>query len=224
MEHKIPEYRAIDMESWPRRDHFRYYRTVLKCGYSLTGRLDVTDLVETARARGLRTYPCFLYVIARTVNSMDEMKMMLTPEGEPGVWERVHPNFTIFHQEDKTFSDLWTEYHPSFVRFYQGYQEVMERYGAGRGVKLRTDQPPNFFCVSCVPWMDYTGYATHSVGEPALFPIVTFGKYTLADGRYTMPVTVTVSHAAADGYHTSEFFRLLQENLDRFREGDLAEL
>ena len=216
MEQKKPEYRLIDQTTWPRREHFAYYRTQLKCGYSLTGRVDVTVLVNCAQARGLRKYGCFLYVISKTVNEMDAMKMMVTAEGEPGIWNEVHPNFTVFHQDDQTFSDLWTEYHGAFEDFYRGFEQTLKRFGDCHGVKGRPGQPANFFCTSCVPWMDYTGYSTHSQGEPALFPIIAFGKYTWQDGRCTMPVTVTISHASADGYHTSMFFRGLQENLNRF--------
>ena len=50
-----------------------------------------------------------------------------------------------------------------------------------------------------------------------MFPIIDFGKYTQQDGRYTLSAAVTISHAAADGYHTSLFFKKLQENLDAFQ-------
>ena len=213
---KDATYKLIDLERWPRREHFQYYREKLKCGYSLTGRVDVTALIKYAREKELKKFPCFMYVICRSVNELDEMKMMVTPEGMPGIWEEVHPNFTVFHPEDETFTDLWMEYYPSLPEFYHSFQETIARFGNCRGIKGRPGQPPNFFCVSCVPWMDYTGYASHSVGEPALFPIVTFGKYTLSEGRYTMPVTVTISHAAADGYHTCKLFQKLQEILDEF--------
>lgn len=218
MKPKMPGYRLIDQSTWPRREHFSYYRTRLKCGYSLTGRVDVTELVQCAQERGLRKYGCFLYVISKTVNEMESMKMMVTAEGAPGIWDEVHPNFTVFHQDDETFSDLWTEYDPEFEGFYRGFEKTLEQYGSCHGVKGRPEQPANFFCTSCVPWMDYTGYATHSQGEPAMFPIVTFGKYTWQDGRCGMPVTVTISHAAADGYHTSMFFQKLQKNVEQFPE------
>lgn len=222
MESKFPGYRRIDMETWPRREHYRYYRGTLKCGYSLTARLDVTEAVAFARTHGRRFYGCFLYAAARTVNEMEEMKLMTAPDGALGIWDTVHLNFTVFHEDDKTFSDLWTEYHPEFEVFYREFQRVVDTYGAVHGVKGRPGQPPNFFCASCVPWLDYTGFATSSVGEPALFPIVTFGKYTEAEGTYTLPVTVTISHAAADGYHTSLFFHKLQENLREFGGGGPA--
>lgn len=217
MNSELPGYRKIDLETWPRREHYRYYREFLKCGYSLTTRLDVTAAVAFAHARGKRFYGCFLYAAARAVNSVDEMKLMTAADGAPGVWEEVHLNFTVFHQDDQTFSDLWTEYDPDFETFYQKWEQVLETYGGCHGVKGRPGQPANFFCISCVPWMDYTGFNSYAAGEPALFPIITFGKYTRDDaGRCTLPVTVTISHAAADGYHVSRLFQILQERLDDF--------
>lgn len=216
METSFPGYQKIDPETWPRREHYRYYRERLKCGYSLTARLDVTEALGFARRRGRRFYGCMLYAAAKTVNEMPEMKLMTAPDGTPGVWDAVHVNFTVFHEDDKTFSDLWTEYRPDFETFYREFCRVVETFGASHGVKGRPGQPPNFFCVSCVPWLDYAGFTTHSVGEPALFPIVTYGKYTEERGRYTLPATLTISHAAADGYHSSLFFQNFQENLRRF--------
>ena len=218
MEHKLPQYRPIELSAWPRREHYEYYRTKLKCSYSLTRKMDVTALVRCAQERELGKYACFIYVIARTVNGMDEMKMMCTPDGTPGIWERVHPNVTVFHEDDKTFTDLWTEYEGDFSAFYSQFRNTMETWGDCHGVKGRPGQPVNFFCVSCIPWMDYTGYATQSAGEPPLFPIVTFGKYVWEGARCVMPVTLTISHAASDGYHSCMFFQGLQENLDQFEQ------
>lgn len=53
-------------------------------------------------------------------------------------------------------------------------------------------------------------------GRPNLFPIVTFGKYVEEDGRRKLSAALTISHAAADGYHASMFFERLQEVLDEF--------
>lgn len=213
-----PAYRKINLETWPRREHFQYYRNIVVCGYSLTARVDVTEALDFARRTGKRFYGCLLYAAACSVNEMDEMRMMVTPEGDPGIWDVVHPNFTVFHEDDKSFSDLWTEYRPDFPDFYQGFEEVLTLYGGNHGIKGRPGQPGNFFCASCVPWLDYTGYATHSAGAPALFPILTFGRYTPEDGRYTLPVTLTISHAAADGYHASQLFQKLSQNFQAFRE------
>lgn len=49
MEQNYPAYRAIRMDTWPRREHFAYYRRQIRCGYSLTVRMDVTKLAAFAK-------------------------------------------------------------------------------------------------------------------------------------------------------------------------------
>lgn len=212
----LPPYQNIHFDTWPRREHFTYYRTALLCGYSLTKRLDVTAAVSYARTQRKRLYGCLLYAVSKTVNEQDAMRMMTDADGAPGIWQVSHPCFTVFHEDDHTFSDLWTTYDPDFSRFYAEFERVLATYGDCHGIKGRSNPPANFFCCSCVPWLDYTGYATHAQGAPALFPIVMLGRYETESGRSTLPATLTISHAAADGWHTAQFFARLQQNLDAF--------
>lgn len=44
--------------------------------------------------------------------------------------------------------------------------------------------------------------------------MITYGKATEHDGRETLPFAVNISHAAADGWHTSQFLNDLQALLD----------
>lgn len=216
MQKKIPVYQTIDMETWPRRQHFEYYRNDLPCGYSLTVQIDVTEAVVFSRSQNKKFYGCFLYAASKTVNQLDFLRMMVPEEGGVGIWETSNPSFTVFHEDDHTFSDLWMEYHAEFDEFYEEFEKTVHVYGNNKGIKARTDMPMNFFCISCVPWLDYTGCSTYSMGTPALFPIITFGKFTEKNGVYTLPVTMTISHASADGYHASVFFQKLQNNLQNF--------
>lgn len=293
-------YTLIDRRTWPRTTHFDYFRKALRCGYALTKPVDVTAAVEYAHRTGRSFYACTIWAISRTVNSMDEMRMMVDTDGNPGIWEISNPSFTILHEDDHTFSDLWMEYVPEFEAFYEAYENALRMYGNHKGVKAREGQPPNFFCISSVPWLDYTAYDTYTVdGDPHLFPIVTTGMYqkykvevstefpentvikeslaelsentaakellaelpgntaakeplaesadsttakclgdveaaeTVANcpGKakandaltqcprsvfYKMPVTINISHAAADGYHIGQFYGKLSDFLGRF--------
>ena len=108
-------------------------------------------------------------------------------------------------------------YAADFATFYKRIETDIEAAKKVRGVKAKAGQPVNFYCISCVPWLDYTGYATSIVSDHvALFPIITFGKYTEDNGKLTLPLTLTIAHAAMDGWHTSEFFREMQEELEAF--------
>lgn len=102
--------------------------------------------------------------------------------------------------------------------FCMEYDRVTRTFGERKGVKGRPGQPDNFFCFSCPPWIAFESYSSQTPGRiPPLFPIIVCGKYEQTDQGCMMPVSLTVSHAAMDGYHISQFFDRLQENLDTVR-------
>ena len=203
----------IDLEKWERTEHFNYYRNKLKCTYNLTVQLDVTNLIKEVKKNHLKFYPCMIYCISRIVNETKEFKMAVDEKGRPGYYDIIHPNYTIFHEDDKTFSDVWSEYTPDFNQFYKNITLDIEYYKNKKGVKVKKNQPANFFCISCVPWLNYTNFSTSLVGidQITLFPIITFGKFTESDGQFKMPFTVNIAHATADGYHTAKLINDIQE-------------
>ena len=206
----------VDMDSWERRSHYEYYTNLLKCGYSVTVSLDITKLHRQVKEKGLRFYPVFVYCVSRQIAATKEFRMGRDKDGNPGYYDVLHPNYTIFHEDDHTFSDLWTEHNESFPVFYQAFLSDVATYGTRHGMKARAGQPANFYCISCVPWLSFTGYAsTVPGGQPNLFPVITYGKAAEHQGTWTMPFAVNISHAAADGWHTAQFLNDLQALLDR---------
>lgn len=205
----------IDLATWPRREHFHYYRNILPCGYSVTVRLDVTRFTAMLAEKGLKFYPSFIWCVSHNILSHPAFRMGVDQEGNPGTHDVMHPNYTVFHEDDHTFSDLWSEHDEDFARFYQQFLEDVATYGDNRGIKARPGQPGNFYCISCVPWLDFTGYsAVVPGGQPNIFPVITYGKATEEAGRVTLPMAINISHAAADGWHTAEFVNDLQALLD----------
>lgn len=206
----------IDLTTWPRREHFNYYRNILPVGYTMNVRLDVTRFKAMLDQQGLKFYPSFIWCVSHNILSHPAFRMAVDKEGNPGTHDVVHPNYTIFHEDDHTFSDLWTEHNEDFSAFYRAVQEDIRTYGGNHGIKAKAGQPWNFYCISCVPWVDFTSYTSHVAGggQPNMFPVITYGKAVDKDGRITMPMAINIAHAAADGWHTAQFVNTLQELLD----------
>ena len=59
----------IDLSTWPRREHFHYYRNILPCGYSVTVQLDLTRFQAMLRDQGLKFYPSFIWCVSHTILS-----------------------------------------------------------------------------------------------------------------------------------------------------------
>ena len=173
---------------WARSSHFQYYtKGFVKSVNSMTVRIDVTHFLAEVKRRNLKFFPAFAALTGQVIASIPEMCTAVDENGTPGYYSYLNPNFTIFHEDDKTFSDVWSEYDADFDAFYQNLVADAEQYQDKKGIKVKEGQPANFFCISCVPWLDYTAYCP-----------------------------VTISHACMDGYHLSLFFNTLQYRLNCF--------
>ena len=139
----------LDPEKWERQKHFEYYMQMIPCGYTVTVRLDVENLYQQVKKCGLKFYPAFIYCTGKVVNEKREFKMGVDQEGRPGYFDVMHPNFTIFHKDNHTFSDIWSYYDDDFQTCYQNIINDMETYKDVKGPKGKEGQPPNFFCISC---------------------------------------------------------------------------
>ena len=212
MEH----YKKVDLETWPRREHYRYYTQALKVEFNLTAPVEVGSLLDFCHAHGYKFYAAAIYCVTRTLNRIENFRMFKDADGALCVWDKIVPNYTIFHKDDGTFSDCWTDFSEDFATFYRDITADMQTYGDNHGIKAKPGQPANFYCVSCTPWIAFTACGSRLVGssEPAFFPIVTMGKREEHDGKLTMPVNIAAAHAVADGYHAGLFFRYLQEEID----------
>ena len=70
-----------------------------------------------------------------------------------------------------------------------------------------------------MPWLSFDAVNVSASGQPPLFPIITYGKYTMDhEGRYRLPFAIKIAHAAADGYHIAQFFEKLQDTIAEFKD------
>ncbi|WP_446897022.1 CatA-like O-acetyltransferase [Clostridium sp. LBM24168] len=204
-------FKKIDMSSWPRIEHFKYYINNIKCKYNMNVNIEITDLLSEIRKRNLRFYPTFIYIVSKAINQNMEFRMSYNGDDELGYWDYLNPVYTIFHEDDKTFSDIWTEFSDDFSKFYTNAVTDMETYKNVKGIKAKPDQPENFYPISAVPWVSFTGYSSISLDESKmLFPVITFGKYFKQNKRMMIPFSMLINHAVADGYHTCKLINDIQ--------------
>ena len=105
---------------WARSSHFQYYtKGFVKSVNSMTVRMDVTHFLAEVKRRNLKFFPAFAALTGQVVASIPEMCTAVDENGTPGYYSYLNPNFTIFHEDDKTFSDVWSEYDADFDTFYR---------------------------------------------------------------------------------------------------------
>jgi len=207
----VNELRPIDLDTWPRREHFAHYRRE-PAAWELTVDVDVTAFVDAVRVAGVKTYPSQIWAISTVVNRHDEFRTALTADGQPGVWDVVHPTFTVFHADTETFSVLGVDHDDDPRRFHDAVVATTATYRDDHRLFPQDDRRPNRFDVSTLPRTSFTGFALHLTGaEDHLLPVVTLGRYRQEGDRTLMPLALRVNHAAVDGFHASRFVTELEE-------------
>lgn len=210
-------FRLVDLETYPRREHFDHYLNQVRCSYSATVPIDVTGLRARLKAEGLKAYPAQIYLLATAVNRIPEFRMSLDSDGRLGCWESISPMYTVLSQATKTFSAVWTAYQEDFAAFYRACVEDIDRYGTGAFMP-QTDIPTNVFDISSIPWVDFTAFNLNFSPGTHLPPIFTIGKYIESNGRTQMPLSIQVHHAVCDGYHLGQFVEQVKQLASSFDE------
>ncbi|KLJ02242.1 type A chloramphenicol O-acetyltransferase [Streptomyces albidoflavus] len=211
MDASIPTPTPIDLDTWPRRQHFDHYRRRVPCTYAMTVEVDVTAFAAALRRSPRKSYLAQVWALTTVVNRHEAFRMCLTASGDPAVWPVVHPAFTVFNPQRETFACVWAPYDPDFGTFHDAAAPLLAEHSRATDFFPQGNPPPNTFDVSSLPWASFTGF-TLGIRDSwdHLAPIFTLGRYTEREARLLLPLSVQIHHAAADGFHTARLTNDLQ--------------
>lgn len=207
-------YREIDMNSYARRAHFAYFRSLPDPHAGLTADVDVTDVLEVCRRRGIPFYTAYLHIAALAADAIPEMRQRIRGEGIIEYDEC--PSSHIELREDGTYGYCTLRHHMPLAEYLARAERARAAAKAGTALAEDEDAEGMYF-VSCIPWVRYTQFI-QPLGNDSN-PRFSWGKYERdADGRTRMPFTVVANHALADGIHLGMLFRNLEEQARAFCE------
>ncbi len=204
-------FRLIHLEEWERKPYFEHYLNELRCTFSITANIDISQLRAKLKSEGIKLYPALMFMLARIVNRHEEFRTCFNSEEELGIWESVSPSFTIFNEQSKTFSGIWAPYDERFEVFNEGYLSQVYKYKDAKTLLPDPSEPPNVFSVSSIPWVSFTGFNLNVYTDGKhLLPIFTFGKFVEENGKVLLPLSAQLHHAVCDGYHAGVLFQEMQ--------------
>ena len=204
-------FRIIDIDKWGRRELFNHYFSDVPCSYSITVKIDITNI----KASGKKLYPAMLYYLSCIVNRHEEFRMKLDGQGRLGVFDRMHPGYTVFHKDTETFSNIRTPYSEDYELFRLDYEQDIVRYGAVHRFEAKPDTPDNVFTVSMLPWVSFEGFNLNLPSDSGyLLPFFTIGKYYEENRRLILPLAIQVHHSVCDGFHVCRFIDELRNRIN----------
>lgn len=208
----MPTY--LDLATWPRKQHFDFFRGLDNPFFNVCVPVDVTALRAFVRAEGLSFFLGALYLSTRAANAVESFRYRLRGD-RVLIHDVIHPGSTVL-QDDETFTFGYFEHTDDFRRFHEESSKVLDRIRSGPQPLEPSGGRDDLIHYSVLPWLPFTSFAhARNWGGEDSVPKIMFGKVFEQESRQRMPVSVEVHHALMDGLHVGHYF-------ERF-EADLAE-
>jgi chloramphenicol O-acetyltransferase type A len=203
--------RYIDMQTWPRREHFKVYSAFDHPHFGLCANVDLTTFYPVVKQRGISFNVAIVYVLSQAANAIPEFRYRIRA-GEVIEHEIVHPSTTILADDD-LFSFCTLDYIEDFSSFAARAAEQIAYVQAHSTLE---DEPgrDDLLYMTAIPWVSFTSFMHPMHLQPAdSVPRFAWGKF-FEDGEFLkMPLSVQGHHALMDGIHVGRFYAKVQDYL-----------
>jgi chloramphenicol O-acetyltransferase type A len=203
--------RHIDVETWPRREHYRLFRQFDQPHFNMCANVDVTEFYPAVKGGGIAFTVAVLYVLSRAANDIREFRYRMRND-DVLEHETVHPSMTVL-SDDGLFGFCTMEYAPDLRAFAAGANECI---ATAKKQPTLKDQPgrDDLLFMTGIPWVSFTSFAHPIHLSPAdSIPRLAWGKRFADGGRLKMPLSVQGHHALMDGVHVGQYYERVQSYL-----------
>ncbi|CAN5622183.1 chloramphenicol acetyltransferase [soil metagenome] len=200
----------IDLNTWVRGPLYDLFSKVSDPFHGVCLRVDCTETFRYAKAS--RT-SLFLALLQRSLAAAQQVENFTTRIVDGAVWKyKVIHGESAVGRANGTIGFGHYTYQSNLQDFVREASLEVERVKNRNDLEKYPGQDVMLFSV--LPWFDFTSisHARDSSWRDSA-PRITFGKVTEAAGRCTMPISIHVHHALADGLHVAQFVEQLEKRL-----------
>ncbi|RTY76255.1 chloramphenicol acetyltransferase [Flavobacterium sp. GSP27] len=205
----------LDIENWPRKEHFHFFRQFEEPFFGATVKIDCTKAYAAAKALNSSFFNYYLHQTLVAVNTIESFKYRVS-EDQIYICDQINASATI-GREDGTFGFSLIEYNADFAVFKTTSATEIARIQTTTGLFTRTFEEDNVIHFSAIPWLDFSSLShARSFSFPDSCPKISFGKMKVSpSGKRTMPMSVHVHHGLMDGFHLGQFVDCFQELMNQ---------
>lgn len=206
--------RIVDMTGDPRREQFAYFSAMANPYVGVTCQVDITALMERIRRDGTPFFLSLTYEVMAAANAVPELRRRIE-EGRVVEYGSCRCSCTVA-KPDGAYAYCTLDTALPFGEFIKTGRTALETAKHG-GTMEESEDHEEFFFLSCVPWLRYTGMV-QPVPSPAYSNVrLAWGKWTEENGRISLPVTILAHHALVDGIHLGRFYEELEHRVSKAR-------
>lgn len=200
----------IDLSTWERKALFESFRDFSEPFHGVCLRIDCTETFRFAKSSGVSVFLTLVHRSLAAAHRVENFKTRILGE-QVWLYDEIHGGSAV-GRENGTIGFGTYRYHPHILPFVREASLEVESVKNRRDLERYSGQ--DLIRFSVLPWFDFTSIShARNLLVPDSAPRITFGKISESNGRYTMPISIHVHHALADGSHVGLFVEQLEQCL-----------
>jgi chloramphenicol O-acetyltransferase type A len=195
----------LDLDTWPRRSAFDFFRGFDIPSFNICTRLDVTRLKQAVKESGVGGLSLAYHFLAiRLANEIAPFRYRL--EGDRvRVHPKVHGSTTVL-RADESFGFVTLKHQHDFATFAHAGAAAITRASQLEAPFEPAEYGTATVHLTALPWMHFSSYSNaRQWGPHDSIPKIAFGRIDSDGDRLWMPLSVEVHHAMMDGLHVGRF-------------------
>jgi len=203
----------LDLENWPRKDHFIFFNTFEEPFFGVCVDIDCTIAYHKCKQQGHGFFLYYLHQCLAAANAIEAFRLRIEND-QVYLYDHVHAS-AVINRTDTTFGFSYIDYVSDFESFKTEARKEIDRVQNTKGL-IPAGSGDNVIHISAMPWLKFTSLShARSFSFKDSCPKISFGKMTMVDGKQLMPVSIHVNHALMDGYHVSLFVDEFQKRMNQ---------
>jgi len=200
----------INLETWERGALFHLFNAFSEPFHGVCLRVDCTESFRFAKQFRISV---FLTLVHRALIAAHQVENFMTRIVGSAVWRypTIHGGSAV-GRPNGTIGFGYYPYQPELLPFVREASVEVERVKSRNDLERYAGQ--DLIRFSVLPWLDFTSIShARDFSAQNSAPLITFGKITEVGDRFTMPVSIHIHHALADGLHVAQFVEQFERYL-----------
>lgn len=203
----------IDIDNWKRKDHYNFFKGLDYPHFNICANLDITKFYKFIKENNEPFFLSFLFLAVKGANSVKEFRYRIR-ENSVVEHDLVSPSFTVM-SSNGVFSFCPVLFCDNFNDFFTRASQQIEKT---KNHVIISDEPgrDDLLFITSLPWVSFTSLEHPIQMNPVdSIPRIAWGKFFEENGKIKLPFSVQVHHALVDGIHIGEYFKVMEEMLDK---------
>ncbi|WP_258561840.1 CatA-like O-acetyltransferase [Chryseobacterium chendengshani] len=186
--------KIIDLKSWKRKEHFEFFSKMANPYFGFTTEVDCTKAYDSSKADNHSFFATYLHKSMCAVNAVAELKLRIL-NNQIVSYDTIHAGTTI-GRIDETFGFAFIHFSEDFETFNKELQKEIGEVQHSTGIRMNNGElGKDLIRHSTIPWNSFSALLhPTSLDKTESVPKITFGKFSIKDGKKFLPVSVEAHH------------------------------